>query len=620
ELFAFPVSLLISEGAARDPVEFISRRMHYDKTLGMWRCSPPSAWASSTASLTSLAKRVVAASPQSPASLFSWGTLPLSSLCRALEDELGVTPADEEVEAVRDVFGEMVASSSFFIKMARANAVSSSIAPGGKRARQRRSQELLSSLKGSKGAPKFAADIGGLDDDDEAMAEARVSAMEKLHKAAALFSSRGSSTAVPEIAAVKHALLLPKPFHEFLARTFKIKLSELEMTAMFEVFDADGNGIIDGAEFLAIFFKLTQEVRMQRLQAVRLAAHRRLFKARHNLKTTITDSQLHGELFHVHEDGSVKLLDEQVEDELEPPTDEEEQQLLQRIASHAAARDIRRCTDREVEAAIKNGSTIVAAHLPKLTKECFDFSLSAREQEVLFYHLRRLGGKQSGPVEAVHLTSLFYRLGSQERSKLLQSKRLETQGQLEAEAEAPEPPTPVEFTPEDAAAGLEKLRKLCAPVMDARTGTSLIPLELQDIKADPAPLYPAQLRSKLKRYLGLLLSEEEAWALVDHVLKEKELSQPFLKPQRAKKPHTVFGYEFVRFFIALSSKDRSATMKGRKMAALKARVTLGNLVKLPAGLVDKPITAERVHQVTREEQEAVLRKVVRAASDFGRRR
>jgi hypothetical protein len=73
------------------------------------------------------------------------------------------------------------------------------------------------------------------------------------------------------------ASLGPAIFKEMLKRTFGLKLSAAELGALISVFDKDGNGQIDTAEFLLTFFKhgfaaREQDVHDQREKQTRMTA------------------------------------------------------------------------------------------------------------------------------------------------------------------------------------------------------------------------------------------------------------------------------------------------------------------------------------------------------------
>jgi EF hand len=59
----------------------------------------------------------------------------------------------------------------------------------------------------------------------------------------------------PLLRALKDAQLLPPDLCAFM-RALGVRLRPRELAAMFEMFDADGSGSIDGAEFLSLFFKV----------------------------------------------------------------------------------------------------------------------------------------------------------------------------------------------------------------------------------------------------------------------------------------------------------------------------------------------------------------------------
>ncbi|KAG5185293.1 hypothetical protein JKP88DRAFT_348283 [Tribonema minus] len=67
------------------------------------------------------------------------------------------------------------------------------------------------------------------------------------------------------------------------AETAAAKLPPRELAALFELFDADGSGTVDGAEFLSLFFKVTDELRIDGLRAQRMAAYRRRYMKEHNI-------------------------------------------------------------------------------------------------------------------------------------------------------------------------------------------------------------------------------------------------------------------------------------------------------------------------------------------------
>ena len=65
------------------------------------------------------------------------------------------------------------------------------------------------------------------------------------------------------------SVMEPHVFKEMLRRTFNLKMSPGELGAIISIFDKDGDGEIDGAEFLNQFFKIKHQERDRRAEARR---------------------------------------------------------------------------------------------------------------------------------------------------------------------------------------------------------------------------------------------------------------------------------------------------------------------------------------------------------------
>lgn len=82
-----------------------------------------------------------------------------------------------------------------------------------------------------------------------------LSALAKIKLAAANYDSRINTS----LNAFQNAPMNPHEFKEMLCRTFKMKFSRCEISSLMHFFDHDGQGVIEGSDFLSTFFLLRRE-------------------------------------------------------------------------------------------------------------------------------------------------------------------------------------------------------------------------------------------------------------------------------------------------------------------------------------------------------------------------
>lgn len=86
------------------------------------------------------------------------------------------------------------------------------------------------------------------------------SALEKVQRCAALYDRRAIGPA--GLAAFDGNDMAPELFARMFYRTFGVRLSEREVGALVSYFDADGDGMVDSSEFVAMFFRMKMRSRI----------------------------------------------------------------------------------------------------------------------------------------------------------------------------------------------------------------------------------------------------------------------------------------------------------------------------------------------------------------------
>ncbi|CAM9206934.1 unnamed protein product, partial [Phaeothamnion confervicola] len=123
----------------------------------------------------------------------------------------------------------------------------------------------------SGGGSAGSAGAGEIETAEEAALRRR--AMAKLWKAAAQCGGRGTGAAA--VASIKHSFLKPDVFRDFMRAQFGVKLTDVENEAVFGMLDADGDGVIDGAEFRSLFYRLVGQANRDQRRHERLDGYRR---------------------------------------------------------------------------------------------------------------------------------------------------------------------------------------------------------------------------------------------------------------------------------------------------------------------------------------------------------
>mmetsp|Transcript_12745 Transcript_12745/g.29930 ORF Transcript_12745/g.29930 Transcript_12745/m.29930 type:complete len:438 (-) Transcript_12745:122-1435(-) len=102
----------------------------------------------------------------------------------------------------------------------------------------------------------------------------RKNALSKIDEAAKRLSVRRNANEDP-LAAFKGEVMPPETFATHLRTSLQVSLTPDEAISCLEVFDHDGDGAIDAAEFVSIFFKMIDGHRSKKIENTRQARQRR---------------------------------------------------------------------------------------------------------------------------------------------------------------------------------------------------------------------------------------------------------------------------------------------------------------------------------------------------------
>lgn len=194
----------------------------------------------------------------------------------------------------------------------------------------------------------------------------------------------------------------PTVFREQLRRNFGILLTSAELGAMFDYFDADGGGTIDGAEFLSKFFKIGVAARERKVH------HRRQLEQ----KTKVQKEEFKRSM---HEKYG-KLVATKVDDSW---TDEDQKAAVLKIRKVARFYDGGRGGGlKDLSDAHAMDATVFKEQL----KAMFNIHLTPKELSALIAYFDQDGDMR---VDGAEFLSVFFREGKKEKAKIRRKHKLQ---------------------------------------------------------------------------------------------------------------------------------------------------------------------------------------------------
>ena len=327
--------------------------------------------------------------------------------------------------------------------------------------------------------------------------------------------------------------MTPPVFRMLLNRSFHLQLTDRHINALAQYFDRDGDGTVDGAEFLLVFF-------------------RRGFAEKNRRRNIIRESNKKA-----YEDALEKVKQEEV-DKLKWEYDaadfnfepEDFEHAVEKVTVAAAKYDRNHPSSVSLDAF--DSASLNPAQFKEQLKRVFNLKLTRKELGALMSHFDKDGDKT---VSCQEFLVAFFRLGFKERAierrKQLKAHHDAHAAKVKAEIEREEVnaqrnslKVSYDFTEKEMHSAVEQIYQAATWYDRNSPGT----VQLDAFQG--AELGPAEFREQLKRVFNIKLTPKELGAAMHHFDKDGG--------------GTIDCTEFLTEFFREGFKRRSAIIKQRR--------------------------------------------------------